>query len=94
MSYTVIARDGTDPEAPARRQAARAQHLEGISTHVESGVLQYAGALLDEDGIMRGSLLVVNLPDRAAVQAWLDADVYTKEGVWQEFEIFRFQRAV
>jgi len=94
MAYTVIARDGTDEEAPARRQAVRDQHLQGIAQHVESGVLQYAGALLNEEGVMCGSLLILDLPDRAAVRAWLDADVYTKEGVWQEFEVHGFRRAV
>lgn len=94
MAYTVIARDGTDDEAPARRQAARERHLAGITPHVESGVLQYAGVLLNDEGVMCGSLLILDLPDRAAVRAWLDADIYTKEGVWQEFEVYGFRRAV
>lgn len=94
MLHTVIARDGTDSEAPARRQAVREQHLAAIGKHVESGVLQYAGALLDEDGTMRGSLMIVDLPDQAAVRDWLADDVYSREGVWQEFEIFAFRRAV
>ncbi len=31
MQFVVIARDGTDPEAPARRQAARDAHLAGAT---------------------------------------------------------------
>ncbi len=93
MLFTVIARDGTDPEAPARRQAARQQHLAGVPALVERGTLQVGGALLDEDGTMCGSMLVLDLPDRAAVEEFLKADVYWQTGVWQEFEIFEFKRA-
>ena len=31
MQFVVIARDGTDPDAVARRQAVRPHHLDGIS---------------------------------------------------------------
>ena len=94
MLFSVIARDGSDPGAPARRQAARDQHLSELTAHVESGVVTFGGAFLDEAGVMRGSILVLELPDRAAVDAWLQNDVYTRSGVWQEFEVSAFRRAV
>ncbi len=94
MAFLVIAKDGTDSEAPGRRAAVRDEHLAGMKPHIDSGVLQFAGAFLDEDGIMRGSVLLLDLPDRAAVEAHLQADVYTRTGVWQEFEISGFRRAV
>lgn len=94
MAFLVTARDGTDSEAPQRRAAVRAEHLAGIQEHVESGVLQFAGALVDDDGVMCGSVLLLDLPDRAAVEAYLQADIYTRTGVWQTFEISGFRRAV
>lgn len=94
MLFSVIARDGTDAEAPARRQAARDQHLAELQPHVDSGVVQLGGAFLDETGTMRGSILVLELPDLAAVNAWLDNDIYTRSGVWQDFEVSEFRRAV
>lgn len=94
MIFSVIARDGTDPEAPARRQAVREQHLAAIKPQAESGVVRLGGAFLDEHGQMRGSLLLLDLPDRAAVDAWLQNDIYTRSGVWQEFEVFEFRQAV
>ena len=94
MLFSVIARDGTDAEAPARRQAARDQHLTELQPHVDSGVIQFGGAFLDETGTMRGSILVLDLPDRPAVSEWLNNDIYTRSGVWQDFEVAEFRRAV
>lgn len=94
MLFSVIARDASDPEAPARRAAAREQHLAEIRPHAESGVLQLGGAFVDQDGVMRGSIMLLDLPDRAAVEAHLQADIYWRSGVWREFEISEFKRAV
>ncbi len=45
-------------------------------------------ALLDRpDGAMVGSVVVLDLPDEAAVRAWLAEDPYTQEGVWQDITI-------
>lgn len=94
MLFSVIARDATDPEAPARRTSVRDQHIAGIKPHVESGVLQVGGAFVDQDGVMRGSIMLLDLPDRAAVEAHLHADIYFTAGVWHDFEINEFRRAV
>ncbi|QRN81034.1 MAG: hypothetical protein JK586_05965 [Nocardiopsis sp. BM-2018] len=94
MLYLVIAKDGTDPDAPARRQAVRERHLEGARALAERGVMQLGGALLDDDGTMIGSALVIEADDEAAARALLDADVYTTAGVWRHLEVYPFRRAV
>ena len=53
--FPILAHDGSDPEAPARRRAARPAHLEGISPRVERGEIVAGGAILDDDGRMVGS---------------------------------------
>jgi uncharacterized protein len=50
MRYAVIARDGTDPEAKARRLAVRPAHLERVAPFVERGRVLIGGAILDEAG--------------------------------------------
>ncbi len=87
MTFMVLAHDATDPEALARRLRTRQQHLDGIRPHVESGVLKLGAAVLDDEGVMRGSVMILNLPDRAAVDAYLQADIYTREGVWSTFQV-------
>jgi uncharacterized protein len=93
VHWLIIARDGTDPDAPARRKAAREEHLAANRTLFEEGRVLYAGALLDADGGMIGSLLVVDAPDEATVRAQIEADAYTRGGVWVDVEVRGFRRA-
>ena len=94
MTFLVIAKDGADPDAPARRQRVRDAHLEAIKPAVEAGMLQLGGALLDDAGTMIGSALIMEADSRAELETFLQNDVYTLEGVWQSFEIYPFRRAV
>lgn len=92
--WLVLAHDGTDPEAPARRQRARDAHLAFVRPMVERGEVIAGGALLDEAGSMVGSAVLVEFPDRAALDAWLAADPYVTGGVWQRIEVEPFRLAV
>jgi uncharacterized protein YciI len=56
--------------------------------------LLVAGPLLGEDGTsMIGSLLVVEFPDRAAVDRFVAADPYSKAGLFQSVSIRPFRKA-
>jgi hypothetical protein len=71
MQFLVLAYDGTDEEAPSRRQRCRDAHLARIDQVIAAGQLITAGAMLDNDGIMRGSMLVVDFASRQELDAWL-----------------------
>jgi uncharacterized protein YciI len=94
MQFVIMARDGTDPEAVGRRQAVRPYHLDGIQPLVDAGNILTGGAILDDDGNMRGSVLLVDFPSRAELDAWLDHDPYVTGGVWQQIEVLPFRVAV
>jgi uncharacterized protein YciI len=87
MQFLVTARDGTDPGAPARRHGAREAHLANSRQLREDGHMLFGAALLDDAGNMIGSAMLVEFPDRAAVDAWLGRDPYTTEGVWKEITV-------
>ena len=92
VAYAVIAHDGTDAEAPARRAAVRPRHLEKLRGEMTTGRLLLGGAILDApDGTMIGSMVVLDLPDEAAVQAWLASEPYAAEGVWRDIRIERWR---
>ena len=44
--FLITLYDGTDAEAPARRQATRPAHLAGLQGNVESGKLMFGGPRL------------------------------------------------
>ena len=94
MRYAIIARDGTDPDAKARRLAVRPAHLERVAPFVERGRVLIGGAILDDVGDMVGSVLLTDFADRAEVQAWVAEDPYVTGRVWKEIELLDFRPAV
>jgi uncharacterized protein YciI len=94
MLFMVIAKDGTDAEAPARRQAVRETHLAGAKELAAAGTLVLGGALLDDAGAMIGSVMLLEAESVAAANAIVAADIYTRGGVWHGVEIHPFKRAI
>ena len=87
MHFLITAYDGKDAGAPARRQTARAAHLENAGRLYESKALVAGGAILDDAGGMIGSTLVVDFPDRAALDAAIRDDPYVRQGVWRDIKV-------
>lgn len=86
MQFLVIAHDGTDADALQRRMSVREEHFVSARAARKQGAILIGGALLDGDKMV-GSALIVEAEDRAALDAFLAADPYSKGNVWQRFEI-------
>jgi uncharacterized protein YciI len=80
------------PDSLALRMANREAHLAYVSGQTE--VLKLGGPLLDDDGNMAGSLLVLDVADKAAAEAFSAADPYTKAGLWQRVVITGFRASL
>lgn len=87
MQFLVTARDGSDDKAAERRQTARAAHLEVCVRMKEAGTMLFGAALLDEANKMIGSIIVLDLPSREHVDAYLKDEPYVKGNVWQNIEV-------
>jgi len=83
MQFLIKAYDGEG--MLEKRMEVRPRHLEGMKALGKQIIC--AGGLLDDDGKMKGSVLIVDFPDRAAVNAYLDHETYVVEGVWQKIEV-------
>ncbi len=83
MQFIVKAYDGEG--MLEKRMAVRPRHLEGMKALGKQVIC--AGGLLDEAGKMKGSALIMEFPDRAALDGYLAAEPYVTEGVWQKVEI-------
>ncbi|MBR6968793.1 MAG: hypothetical protein IKH78_09710 [Ruminococcus sp.] len=83
MQFMIKALDGED--MLEKRMQVRPRHLEGMAKLGRQVIC--AGGLLDDEGRMKGSLLVVDLPDRAAVDKYLAEEPYVTEGVWVKTEV-------
>lgn len=93
MQFILIAYDGTDPGAPARRIKVRELHLEGARKLKKSGNLIWGGALLDENQNMKGSVVVYEYESREELDDMLREEPYITGNVWQRIDIQIFKLA-
>jgi uncharacterized protein YciI len=85
IQYVIKALDGKG--MLGRRMEVRPRHLEGMAelgSHVVC-----AGGLLDEEGKMKGSLIVVNFENREELDDYLVREPYVTEHVWEKIEVER-----
>jgi len=93
MQFLLVAYDGTDSEALARRMKVREHHFERISLMKKKGEFLLGGAILDENGKMTGSMIVYDFPDRQSLEENLKGEPYLTEGVWEKTDIRAFRLA-
>lgn len=93
MGYAVLAFDGDDEGALDRRMAARERHLAVINAWAADGRLALGVPLFTAAGRPAGSLMVLEVPDQAGLDAYLAAEPFNQEGVWQRVETHGFRIA-
>lgn len=83
MQFLVKAYDGEG--MLKKRMEVRPRHLEGMKDLGKQIIC--AGGLLDDEGRMKGSALVMEFESRAALDEYLTKEPYVVEGVWQKIEV-------
>jgi uncharacterized protein YciI len=79
------------PGGEAVRAATRDAHLAYLDTHKH--ILVLGGGLLADDGATRtGSVLIINVPDRRAAEAFSAEEPFRKAGLFQTVKITRMRR--
>ena len=82
MLFLVHTRD--KPGALDIRLATREAHLDWLNA--AGSAIKAAGPWLGSDDKPAGSLLIVEMADRAALDAWLAQDPYALAGLFQSVE--------
>jgi uncharacterized protein YciI len=85
MQFIIKAYDGAG--MLAKRMEVRPRHLEGMARL--GGHVICAGGLLDEDGKMKGSALIMDFADRSELDAYLANEPYVQEHVWERIDVER-----
>ena len=87
MLFAVIRHDR--PNSVALRLSARPKHLvylERVMPCIKSG-----GALLDDKGQQIGSILIIDVADRAAADEFANADPFVSAGLFESTYISPFR---
>jgi len=89
MLVALIARDR--PGALQTRMDNRDAHLAYIDS---TGIVAQAGPFLDAEGQMCGSLVILDVPDMAAAEAWAKGDPYAKAGLFEHVELKPWKKVI
>jgi uncharacterized protein YciI len=81
------------PNSLEVRMGARPAHLAYVPAQ-QAVQVKVGGPYLSDAGDMAGSLMIVEAPDRAAVEAFSASDPYTLAGLWERVEIRPFRATV
>jgi len=87
MQFLIIAHDSKDREVLSRRLKARPAHISMSNQAIKRGEQLFGVAILNDQGDMCGSAMIVDFPSREKLEDWLAKEPYVKEKVWQEIKI-------
>ena len=85
MQFVIKALDGEG--LLEKRMEVRPRHLDNRGK--VNGKVVCAGGLLDDEGKMKGSVMVMDFADKAALDAYLASEPYILEHVWEKVEVER-----
>lgn len=87
--YALICTD--KPDHLEIRKSNREAHLAYLR---DSGVVTQAGPLLDGQGGMSGSLIVLEVVGRAEAVAWAAGDPYARAGLFADVRIEQWNKVI
>ena len=88
MHFLVTAYDGVDNDSSLRRYNARERHLDGVKTKIKEGSHLFGAAILNEQGDMIGSVMIVDYPSIEMLHSeWLNSEPYVLDNVWERIDI-------
>lgn len=83
MQFAIIAYDGAG--MLEKRMEVRPRHLENMGKI--KGKVICAGGLLDEEGKMKGSTMIMDFDSREDLDEYLKSEPYIVENVWQKITV-------
>lgn len=86
MAWIVLGFDGEDAGAAGRRAAARERHLAVIAAVAADGRLALGVPLIEGDGRVAGSLMVLSGDTQSDLDAYLAEEPFARDGVWTRID--------
>jgi len=91
--YLVTGYDYTDADALQRRMNVRPHHLDGAKDLKANGNYVMGGAILNDEGKMIGSVMVLQFETEEELLAWQQSEPYITQKVWESFDVKPFRVA-
>jgi len=91
--YLITAYDYTDEDALQRRMNVRPHHLDGAKELKANGNYVTGGAILNEEGKMIGSIMILQFETEEGLEAWKRNEIYITGKIWESFDVKPFRVA-
>jgi len=91
--YLITGYDHTDEGALARRMSVRPHHLGKNAELKKTGNFIFGGAILNEEGNMAGSVMVMAFETEEELEVWKQNEPYITQGVWESYDVKPFKVA-
>ncbi|MDB5016560.1 MAG: hypothetical protein JWQ84_1392 [Mucilaginibacter sp.] len=85
--YLITAYDYTDTEALQRRMNVRPHHLDEAKALKESGNYVLGGAILNDEGKMIGSVMILQFETEEGLAAWKQNEPYITQQIWESVDV-------
>lgn len=89
--YLFQALDHPGKQTRARRAAARVEHMKQLHDLRARGHIHDAGALLDDEGDIVGSLIIYEARDIDQARSYAAADPFAREGIWAQSSVWPYR---
>ncbi|MGZ3764315.1 MAG: YciI family protein [Mucilaginibacter sp.] len=91
--YLITAYDYTDADTFTRRMNVRPHHLDGAKELKENGNYVLGGAILNDEGKMIGSVMVLQFETEDELLVWQQREPYITQKIWETFDVKPFRVA-
>jgi uncharacterized protein YciI len=91
--YLITAYDYTNEGAFARRMNVRPHHLDGAKDLKAKGNYVLGGAMLNDEGKMIGSTMILQFNNEEELLAWQQSEPYITQKIWESVDIKPFKVA-
>ena len=91
--YLVTGYDHTDEGALDRRMAVRPHHFDNAKLYKERGNYITGGAILDDNGKMIGSAMILQFENEEELEAWKKGEPYITQNIWETVDVKPFRLA-
>jgi uncharacterized protein YciI len=85
--YLITGYDYTDEGALQRRMNVRPHHLDGAKALKASGNYVLGGAVLNDEGNMIGSVMILQFETEEEFDAWKQNEPYITQKVWESVDV-------
>ena len=89
--YIITGYDRANMGALDRRMAVRPRHIDGANELRANGNYIMGGAILDDEGKMIGSVMVLQFETEEELEAWKKKEIYITAGVWETVDVKPFK---